>query len=186
MIADRIKLAPRKPLVGYPGINNSLVIQRRGDGIECRIATVSYLFVLAGTGVFGPLLGLLLYLCRDQLDQHTPRFITWAVWLLVVLAAAGFVRYALGRPKFEVDYGSGEIRYYAWRSPSPSLVLRRKEIRDMEIREWSFVDEGSSVANYYLTVTTGEDKRYALCVSTDKKIVEALKTDLENAGIGRM
>ena len=175
-----------KPLVGYPGTRNSLVVVRRSGGIECRVTSASYLFVLFGTALFGPFLGLLLYFQRGQVDQHAPRIIMGAVWLLIGLATAGFVRYALGRPKFDVDYGTGEIRYYAWRSPSPSLVLRREEIRGMEIAEWPFVNEGTRVANYYLVVTAAEGKRYALCVSTELEIIAALKTDLENAGIGRI
>lgn len=175
-----------KPLVGFPGIKNTLAIERRPDGLECRVSARSYLFVLAGTALFGPVLGVVLYFRFAEADPHAPRFIMAAIWLLVLLACAGFVRYALGRPRFVVDYGAGEIGYFAWRKPAPSLVLRREEIRGIEIEERAFLNEDTRVPNYYLTVTTREGKRYALCVSTDRQIIAALKTDLENAGIGRI
>jgi hypothetical protein len=175
-----------KPLVGFPGTRNTLSIDRRPEGLECRVSARSYLFVLAGTALFGPVLAVVLYFRFSAAEPHTPRVIVAAIWLLVLLACAGFLRYALGRPRFVVDYGTGEIRYFAWRKPAPSLVLRRDEIRGMEIEERSFLDEETRVPNYYLTVTASEGRRYALCVSTDRQSIAALKTDLENAGIGRI
>jgi hypothetical protein len=175
-----------KSLVGFPGTRNTLSIERRPDGLECRVSARSYLFVLAGTALFGPVLAIVLYFRFSAAETHTPRVIMAAIWLLVLLACAGFVRYALGQPRFVADYATREIRYFAWRKSAPSLVLRSDEISGLEIEERSFLDEETRVPNYYLTVTASEGKRYALCVSTDRQIIAALKTDLENAGIGRI
>lgn len=173
-----------KPLVGFSGIKNSIAVTRRPDGIACRVSTRTYLFVLAGTGLFGPLLGCLFYL--RPLEQQTPRFVFGAVWFLVFLSSLVFIRYLLGCPRFTVDYGTGEILYYAWWGSKPSLVLRREEVRSVEVEERPFLDEGARIPNFCLTVTTSQDKQYALCVSTDQKLIGALRSDLANARFGRI
>jgi len=173
-----------KPLVGFSGIKNSIAVERRPDGIACRVSTRSYLFVVAGTCLFGPVLVGLFYL--RPLDQHTPSFVLGAVWLLSFLSSLVFIRYLLGCPRFTVDYGTGEILYYAWWISRPSLVLRREEIRSVEVEERSFLDEGARIPNFCLTVTTSQDKQYALCVSTDQQLIGALRSDLANARFGRI
>jgi hypothetical protein len=182
--ADQKMVKKPKPLVGFSGIKNSIVVERRPDGIECRVSTRTYLFVLAGTGLFGPLLGCLFYL--RPLEQHTPRFVFGAVWFLILLSSLVFIRYLLGCPRFTVDYGTGEILYYKWWSSKPSLVLRREEIRSVEVEERPFLDEGVRIPNFFLTVTTFQDKQYVLCVSTDQQLIGALKSDLANARFGRI
>lgn len=175
-----------RPLVGFPGLQNSLKVERRPDGIHCRVSTRTYVFVLAGTAIFGPAVIYLLYFMPDKLEPHTPRLILGAVWFLSLLSSGVFVRYALGCPRFNAMYGAGEILYFAWWGPKPSLVLRRGEIRNMAVEERTFLNEGTRVPNYYITVTTDGDKCYALCVSTDQQMILALKGDLENAVVGRM
>jgi hypothetical protein len=173
-----------KPLVGFSGIRNSIAVERRPDGVKCRVSTRSYLFVLAGTGLFGPVLGSIFYL--RPLEQHTPSYILGAVWLLIFLSSFVFIRYLLGCPRFTADYGTGEILYFKWWGSKPSLVLRREEIRNVEVEERSFLDEGTRVPNFCLTVTTSQDKQYALCVSTDQQLIGSLRSDLENARFGRI
>ena len=143
-----------RPLVGFPGLQNSLKVERRPDGIHCRVSTGAYIFVLAGTAVFGPAVLYLLYFMPEKLEPHTPRLILGAVWFLSLLSSAVFVRYALGCPRFKAIYGTGEILYFAWWGSTPSLVLRRGEIRNMAVEEWPFLNEGTRVPNYYITVTT--------------------------------
>jgi hypothetical protein len=175
-----------KPLVGFTGINNSISVARRPDGIRCRVSTSSYLFVLAGTALFGPVLGSVLFFWPEKLEPHTPSLILGAVWFLSFLSLVVFTRYALGCPRFIVNYGTGEIRYFAWWGPRPSLVLHREEIKSIEVEERFFLDEGNKTPNFCVTVTTQQDKRYALCVSTDQQMISALKSDLENARFGRI
>jgi hypothetical protein len=175
-----------KPLVGFTGMNNSISVARQPDGIECRVSTSSYLFVLAGTALFGPVLGSVLFFWPEKLEPHTPSFILGAVWFLILLALVAFIRYALGCPRFSANYGTGEIRYFAWWGPKPSLILRREEIKSIEVEERFFLDEGNKTPNYCVTVTTQQDKRYALCISTDQQMISALKSDLENARFGRI
>jgi hypothetical protein len=98
----------------------------------------------------------------------------------------GFVRYALGCPRFTASYGTGEIQYFAWRGSRPSLILRREEIRSVEVEERFFLDDGIKTPNFCLMVTTYQGKRYALCVSTDQQMISALKSDLEKVVVGRI
>jgi hypothetical protein len=173
-----------KPLVGFTGINNSISVARRPEGIECRVSTRSYLFVLAGTALFGPVLETIFFF--RPLERHTPSLILGAVWFLSLLSSVAFIRYALGCPRFSANYGTGEIRYFAWWGPGPSLILRREEIKSIEVEQRFFLDEGNKTPNYCVTVTTQQGKRYALCVSTDQQLISALKSDLENARFGRI
>jgi hypothetical protein len=173
-----------RPLVGFSGTNNRLVVHRRPEGIYCRVSTASYVFVTATTAIFGPGVGSLFYFRPDKLEPHTPGFILGAVWVLIILSSAAFLRYALGCPRFTAMYGTGEIQYFAWWGSWSSLILCRGEVRGMEVEEQIFLDEGSRVANYYIVVTTHEERRYALCVSSDKQMIEALKTDLEHVMVG--
>jgi hypothetical protein len=175
-----------RPLVGFPGLQNSLKVEHRSDGIYCRVSTGAYIFVLAGTAIFGPAVLYLLYFMPEKLEPHTPRLILGAVWFLSVLSSAVFVRYALGCPRFKAIYSTGEILYFAWWGSTPSLVLRRGEVQTIAVEERPFLNEGTRVPNYYITVLTYGDKRYALCVSTDQQMVLALKSDLENAVVGRV
>jgi hypothetical protein len=172
--------------VGFPGLQNSLKVERLPEGTRCRVSTGTYVFVLAGTAIFGPAVIYLLYFTPEKLEPHTPRLILGAVWFLSLLSSAVFVRYALGCPRFKAVYSTGEIVYYAWWGSRASLVLRRSEVRDIAVEERPFLDEGTRVPNYYLIVTTYEDKRYALCVSIDRQMILALKSDLENAVVGRV
>lgn len=109
-----------------------------------------------------------------------PGLIFWAIWFLVLLSSVGFVRYALGCPRFKADYSTGQIFYFPWWWSRPSLVLRLAQIQNMEIEERFFREEGIGAPNYYLIVTTNDGNRYALCVSTQKQIIMNLKKELEN------
>lgn len=173
-----------RPLVGSAGAGNSITVERRPGGIDCRFSIRTYLFILVATFLFGPALEALLLLRPDKISPHTPRLIMGAVWFLSLLALASFLRYAFGRPRFSVDFGTGEIKYFAWWGSRPSLTLQRGEIQGMEVEERVFLDEGKKVPNYCLTVTMSEGKRHALCVSTDRELVETLKNDLVAAGFG--
>jgi hypothetical protein len=175
-----------KSLVGFAGIRNSIEVRHNQDGIVCRISTGSYIFVLVGTGIFGPGLGYLFYFHPEKLQPHTPGVILAVVWFLIILSSLIFLRYALGRPRFEAASSTGEIRYFAWRTSSPSLVLRWSDIKSMEVEERIFLNEGTRVPNYCVTVATHQDRRYALCISTNKQLISSLKNDLENARIGRV
>ena len=167
------------------GIQNSIAVQRRPDGIHCRISTGTYTFVLAATATFGPALGSLLYFRPEKLEPHTPSVILAAAWLLSILSSAIFVRYALGCPRFKATYATGDFLYFAWWGPVPSLVLRRGGIRSLEVEERFFLNQGNRVPNYCITAITNADQRYALCVSIDEQLIRGLKSELDKFVAGR-
>jgi hypothetical protein len=134
---------------------------------------------LAGTATFGPSLAFLLYFRPEKLEPHTPGVVLGAVWLLTILSSVAFVRYALGCPRFTASFSTGDIRYFAWGS-APSLILRRGEIRALEVEERFFLHEGSRVPNYCLIAMSNTDQQYAVCVSTDEQLIRGLKSELEN------
>ena len=173
-----------RPLVGFTGVYNSISVTRRPDGIDCRVSCRSYAFLLAGTALFGPVLEIMLYF--RPIVAHTPGFIVGAVWLLSLVSAVIFIRYSLGCPRFTANYGTGEILYYAWWGSRPSFVLRREEIQSIQVEERPFLDEGARIPNFCLTVTTSQDKQYALCVSTGQQLIGTLRSDLANARFGRI
>jgi hypothetical protein len=175
-----------RPLVGFMGIGNSISVQRRPDVIHCRVSTGTYVFLLAGTATFGPALGFLLYFRPERLEPHIPGLILGAVWLLSILSSVAFVRYALGCPRFTASFITGDIRYFAWWGSAPSLILRRGEIRTLEVEERFFLNEGSRVPNYCLIAISSTDQRYAVCVSTDEQLIRGLKSELEKLVLGTM
>lgn len=175
-----------RPLVGFTGVGNSISVQYKPDGIKCRVSTGSYLFVLAGTATFGPALEFLLYFRPEKLQPNTPGVILGAIWFLTILSSAAFVRYALGCPRFRAYYGRGDLEYFAWSWSRPSLVLRRGEVRKMEVEERSFLSEGIRVPNFCITVTTHKDRQYTLCISTDERLIRSLHSELEKLLVGRI
>jgi hypothetical protein len=174
-----------RPLVGFIGIQNSITVQRRADGIHCRISSSAYVFLLAGTATFGPALSFLLYFRPEKLELHTPGIVLGAVWFLSILSSAIFVRYALGCPRFKATYDTGDILYFAWWGSAPSIVLRRREVRSLEVEKRFFLNEGNRVPNYVITAITNADQRYAICVSNDEQLVRGLKNELEKLGAGQ-
>src|SRR3954453_10316631 len=136
-------------LVGAAGTVNSITVERRPGGIDCRFSIRTYFFILICTFLFGPALEALLLFRPDKISPHTPRIILGATWLLSLVAMVSFVRYALGRPRFMADFGTGEIKYFAWWGSRPSVTLQRGDIQSVELEERVFLDEGAKLPNYY-------------------------------------
>lgn len=176
-----------QPLVGFAGKGASLTVERRTDGLECRVSTGSYLMVLGATALFGPVVASVLYAKRDEITRKTPSLLLALIGGMVLLSSFLFVRFLLlGTPRFAVDYATGEIRYFPRRSSSPSLVLRTDQVRSLSVEERIYQDtDGICIPNQYLVVTEKDETTHALCVSTNRQQLEEIRNDLENAGFGR-
>jgi hypothetical protein len=102
-----------------------------------------------------------------------------------LLSSAFFVRYLRGRPRFEVSYSTRDLCYFKMWGSQPALIVRRDQVQRLEIEEQVFLDEGTRVANFYISLITHEGDQHALCVSTDEHLIRSLHDELEKLLGGR-
>jgi hypothetical protein len=170
-----------RPLVGFAGTANHIVIQRNADGLICRLSMSTYAYVLMLTALFGPFLAAVMYFQPKWMNPaaHTPAIINGLVWCMTLLSSILFVRYLRGRPRIEVSCSARDIRYFNTWGSQPAFIVRQDEIRSLNVEEHFFLDEGTRVTNFFVSLTTREGVRKGLCVSTDEQLIRSLHRELE-------
>lgn len=170
------------PFVGYVGRQNTVQITRERNGIVCRLNRSTYRLILLAMVLFGPVLTLVLWLNRDNVNLDGPGwliiYIGTGIVLLNLVAWLFLLRHLIFVRRIEVPYSSGDILFFRSRSGGAIDRIHRGDIQRIEMGEVMHLGEDGRTQNHTLSVVTRGAERTMLCVSTDRSLIREFAEDL--------
>ena len=131
--------------------------------------------------LFGPVLTLVLWLSRDNLNDG-PMWLTvyigTGVVLLNLFAWLFLLRHLIFVRRVEVPYSSGDILFFRSRTGGAIDKIHRGDIEHIEMGEVSYLSESERIRNHTISVVTHGAERTVLCVSTDWSLIREFAKDL--------
>jgi len=169
-----------RPFVGHVcGRNEIEVIERSGD-LVCKtrgrilLANQVVLFVFGAASTAG------LWLSIARPATLTLPWV-WRTLLacLALICWPVFFRNLLGRPRFEVSGGRGEILLFRRNTDEPWMRIAAAEISHFTIEKRTYKDESLRAENAVLILFTTSGARRALCASTSQELIRSLAEGVE-------
>ena len=169
--------------VGLGGTNNNLKVTHQPDRVLLQLTGFAYLIVLAATLLFGPVLLTLLYLRPPGTIDLSKVPLPFAALILAlpVICCVLFVSYLFTQHRIEVLQPGGTMVFYKRKLSGPVYSLEKHRIRDFVINEsWYRPSRGGPTKNFVLTAICDDERRLALCISTDEKLIQSVEQDLRS------
>lgn len=162
------------PFVGTPGKGIPLAITHEGSRLRVRWALSNYIFVIAGTGFFGPGM-IMLWLFNAKFHDrlaHSPPPMPMEIMLviLVFVGTAIFFRelreFFFRRPVVEI--GVDAIRLCIGPALTPSRTIWRQDIKGFSVQESAFHSNNYTCTDYALVADLQDRSLVMLCM-TDRQ-----------------
>lgn len=170
----------QNPYVGYLGSGLTLGIRRSRHKIVCSRSVSTFIFLLLGFVLFGPLTFWMIFVNEEshrQFFSH-PWWIQALVFLLLGIGDIAFIQMLIKNPYIIIDQNKREIHFkLSWFTEKPQFVLRADEIDHLETFITDYSSENlSKVPNYGLVLVTKFHGPLTLCLSCKQSQIELLTT----------
>lgn len=168
------------PYAGLSGTGNTVQLRSLEDRVIIRLVPVQYFLMIFVLMAFGGLLVLIaLRGFPDRRGGWVYHGMQYGCWAFAAVLACVLIRYLRGMPRIEIPRGSGEMLFFKYRAGQPEFIVRWPEVERFSLRVEPYLLKQKNYPQHVLYLEKKEGRSIPLCGSVDEKLMNSIKTQLE-------